>query len=79
MCRFPSLVRIRMVLMVTDMDSPFWKGDISDPLRSLTRHRSLTRFFVTAKSVIALNCMHQRIQSPGRIGTVESWLGFQLI
>jgi hypothetical protein len=31
-------------------------------LRSLTRHRSLTRFFVTAESVIALNRMHQHIQ-----------------
>jgi len=35
----PSLVRIRMVLMVTGIEPSLLKGDISDPLRLLTRHR----------------------------------------
>jgi hypothetical protein len=34
----PYLKR-RMVLMVLDMEPPLLEGDISDPLRSLTRHR----------------------------------------
>jgi hypothetical protein len=34
----PSLVRIRMVLMVLSMEPPLLEGDISDPLCSLTRH-----------------------------------------
>jgi hypothetical protein len=72
MCRFPSPVRIRMVFMVTGTDSPSGRG-ISLILYARSRGIDRSPFFPSrgkASSRCALNCMHQRIQSLGRIGVL---------